>query len=398
VKGFRNAIELNGGLHSITNLGEVHGGIKLIGDNGEISNGGVVEEGRIRLVGDLGVIYNDGLASRGITSTGESNDVTNLGEVRGGIRLIGDNGQILNGGEIRRSEVGVAIEGNSNTFVNDGYMETDLLGLSVAGTDNELTNRDRITGGTIGVEFATVDGETNTLTNSGIIRTENDLGPAVVGGDGDEVIVNTFIIFGEVLLNGGNDVYDGRDAYLPQWEYDEYGETLWTYPNPGTVDGGLGDDDLTGTRYRDTLLGGGGDDIIRGARGSDHLQGGSGYDVLIGGVGSDTIEGNGGNDRLAGRAGDDILTGGKGADTFVFGTSYNIRSSADDKDRITDFEDGTDKIDLSKFGTDFSAVADAIDGNMQGDARISLYQLGGEGIIIVEGTSSAQLDASDFIL
>lgn len=116
VEGATNAIEMTGDAHMVTNLGEVHGGIRLTGDSGEILSGGAVQGGRIKLIGDFGTISNDGEANRGITSIGESNIVTNQGDVRGGVRLIGDHGQILNlnGGEIRGTGVGVTVEGNSN--------------------------------------------------------------------------------------------------------------------------------------------------------------------------------------------------------------------------------------------------------------------------------------------
>ena len=61
--------------------------------------------------------------------------------------------------------------------------------------------------------------------------------------------------------------------------------------------------------------------------------------MLTGLGGADTLSGEDGNDKLLGNAGNDVLTGGSGTDTFVFNTGGGV-------DSITDFEGGTDKIQL----------------------------------------------------
>jgi Ca2+-binding RTX toxin-like protein len=66
----------------------------------------------------------------------------------------------------------------------------------------------------------------------------------------------------------------------------------------------------------DLLDGGEGDDRLYGGRGSDWLKGGAGADVLIGGAGGDIIEGGAGNDR--GANGEAFLRGGAGSDQYVF--------------------------------------------------------------------------------
>jgi len=91
---------------------------------------------------------------------------------------------------------------------------------------------------------------------------------------------------------------------------------------------------LTGTNGNDTISGGGGADIVDGGRGNDTLSGGGASDHLIGGAGSDTLTGGSGND---------LLTGGGGADVYVFAPGSGF-------DRIEDFQDGRDTIDLSGFG------------------------------------------------
>jgi Ca2+-binding RTX toxin-like protein len=67
-----------------------------------------------------------------------------------------------------------------------------------------------------------------------------------------------------------------------------------------TIDGGAGNDTITGSGGADTLLGGSGDDLMRGGGGSDTALLGSGNDTFVWnpGDGSDVVEGQGGSDTL----------------------------------------------------------------------------------------------------
>lgn len=192
-----------------------------------------------------------------------------------------------------------------------------------------------------------------------------------------------------------------------------------------TLIGAGGDDTLRGAAGRDTLFGGGGNDTIFFGTG-DHFWengrarnvGGTGTDTLrveegatfktnglswygferfIGSAGGDTVKGNskavdyflnggGGNDVLGGAGGDDTLVGGAGADIFVFGNAWGA-------DKITDFADGTDQIDLSGV-----SGLDSLD-------DLSITERGGNVLISFAGNSielvnvtGAQIGAADFIL
>lgn len=68
---------------------------------------------------------------------------------------------------------------------------------------------------------------------------------------------------------------------------------------------------------------------------------------LLGSPGADTLNGGAGEDRLHDGAGSDVMTGGAGADVFIFSRDGAV-------DRITDFTDGQDLIDLRDWGRIFT--------------------------------------------
>ncbi len=80
------------------------------------------------------------------------------------------------------------------------------------------------------------------------------------------------------------------------------------------------------------MNGGAGNDTLSGKLGDDTLNGDAGNDILRGGHGDDTLNGGAGDDVLRGGMGNDTLTGGDGDDTFV----HSVKSN----DIIKDFEDG----------------------------------------------------------
>ncbi|MER0324206.1 immunoglobulin-like domain-containing protein [Vibrio vulnificus] len=96
----------------------------------------------------------------------------------------------------------------------------------------------------------------------------------------------------------------------------------------------------------DRIYGQGGVDLIFGGSGNDQLYGGDGNDGLRGGTGDDILDGGLGNDILIGGLGDDILTGGEGIDIFKF-IDHGTGVRDGERDTITDFTAGEDKIDLS---------------------------------------------------
>lgn len=119
-------------------------------------------------------------------------------------------------------------------------------------------------------------------------------------------------------------------------------------------------------------------DLIQGLGGNDRLGGGAGRDSLMGGTGADSLFGGTEADRLAGGAGNDALTGGTGADVFAFAVRGN------GQDRILDFQDGIDRIDLSGPRIVRDAGADTI------------VQIGTDSVRLV-GVDRADIGWADFI-
>lgn len=101
---------------------------------------------------------------------------------------------------------------------------------------------------------------------------------------------------------------------------------------------------------------GGGDDRVDGGAGNDTLIGANANEALDGGTGDDVLNGGDGNDWLAGGQGRDTLTGGKGADIFAY---YDVLDGIPGfADQITDFQFGSDKINLSFIDANLSAAGD----------------------------------------
>ena len=80
--------------------------------------------------------------------------------------------------------------------------------------------------------------------------------------------------------------------------------------------------------------------------GNDTLFGNDAANLLTSGAGSDRIDGGAGGDILVGGLGTDTLTGGAGGDSFRFDAVADSRTGLG-RDVITDFEQGSDVIDLT---------------------------------------------------
>ncbi|MGX0974534.1 Ca2+-binding RTX toxin-like protein [Roseovarius sp. MBR-51] len=164
-----------------------------------------------------------------------------------------------------------------------------------------------------------------------------------------------------------------------------------------TVDGGKGDDDVRGDQGDDVVLGGDGNDHVRGDRGDDTLFGGDGKDRVKGGDGDDLVDGGGGNDRVFGNRGNDTLDGGSGRDTYTggLGNDVFVFERDDSLDKIADFTNGADMIDLTAYALGGFAQLLDLATERNGD---TFLRFGGADVLRIDDVSLSDLDASDFLL
>ena len=237
--------------------------------------------------------------------------------------------------------------GSGNDYIDGGSGNDDLSGGSGDDTILAGSGNDTVSGGS-GSDY--IDGGAgNDFIDGG---SGNDL---LFGGAGKDLIYGGS---GSDWIDGGtgNDLLFGGSG----------NDTILGGDGDDTIKGGSGDDAIYGQSGNDVLLGGSGNDYVDGGPGRDIIVGGSGHDVLLGNSGDDVMDGSGGDDVLAGGAGNDALFGGSGNDTLIggAGVDYLHGGSGNDRfvfedasdspaagswDRISDFTQGKDKIDLSAF-------------------------------------------------
>ena len=219
------------------------------------------------------------------------------------------------------------------------------------------------------------------------------------GGDGDDRIVAGD---GNDILRGGagDDILKGRGG--DDMLFGDAGDDIM-FADAGvdTLDGGADNDILYGGSSNDVLDGGTGDDRLRGNLNNDTLNGGEGIDLLFGGGQNDTLNGDAGNDNLRGENGNDILDGGSG-DDVLFGNGLGNTGDADifvfktgnEIDRIRDWEDGTDMIDLTSYG--FATAGDALAQFSQVGGSVRFID--GSDTLIIEGELLANITAADIMI
>jgi Ca2+-binding RTX toxin-like protein len=112
------------------------------------------------------------------------------------------------------------------------------------------------------------------------------------------------------------------------------------------------------------------------------LLGNAGNDLLVGGTGNDTLLGGTGNDVLDGEAGNDVITAGSGLDRIVLRRRQGF-------DRITDFQNNQDKIDLVSIN--FRQLT------LQQQRNDVLVKLGGANMLLIEDTNFRFINRADFV-
>jgi Ca2+-binding RTX toxin-like protein len=146
----------------------------------------------------------------------------------------------------------------------------------------------------------------------------------VVGGDGAENITAPGTING----GGGDDILTGSDP-APA----DPVQLLMALDGADSINGGAGNDTINGLSGVNYLRGDDGNDVIHGGSGFDDINGNKGDDTIDGGSGGgDWLVGGQGNDLITAHAGDGLLYGNLGSDTLIGsnGADLMLGGQADD--------------------------------------------------------------------
>ena len=130
---------------------------------------------------------------------------------------------------------------------------------------------------------------------------------------------------------------------------------------------------------------------------------------ILGSTGGDKIVGGATNDVIHGDSGADTLTGGAGADVFVYDSLSDAlapKSKTGVLDTIADFQNGTDKLDLSDLGhmtfkgQSSTLAAHEVSWYVSGGNTYVIGDVSGDGKsdFIIQLTGTHSMTGSDFLL
>ncbi len=321
---------------TVINDGSIAGGIGVQSSHASVWNTGTITQ----------------TTSPAVSFSAASGTLTNTGTIsgQGSFATVEamDGLKILNSGLIESDRI--AIGGSIRSAMNDGIIAGGLDGISVGSSDRfDLINSGLIEGSQYGV-FHSLGLRSHILNLGTISGLANGASPGYsiftdqVAGKVD----NQGTLLGDVFVGFGRLTNDGTitgDVTLG------FGKLA----NHGVIDGDvfLLDSNIYRSGSSGSVTG-----SINGSGGLDRLFGGDLSDRMFGNDEADVISASSGDDILTGGLGNDRLTGGTGADLFIY-TAATDSDLITGIDRITDFETGTDKIDLSAFLSGAAFISNA---------------------------------------
>ena len=276
-----------------------------------------------------------GLAGEDVLLGGTGND-THIGAEGNDVLIASAGVNVFDGGA---GDDAVII--NSST-VQDLAFNIDLA----AGSDqygNTYAGIENIDGGAGDDALSGDDGANVLLGRGGDDTLSGGLGGDVLNGGAGDDVHNGGAGDDLFIAGAGNDTFNGGDG-VDTYDIDASDDYQTSY----NVDLSTGTDNQ-GNTYSgiEHVNGGWGDDTLTGTSGSNILDGGVGNDVVNGGAGDDSLAGGLGNDMLSGGAGDDVLFGSFGVDTYDGGEGVDTvdigGSAAGDADYNIDLAVGQDQ-------------------------------------------------------
>ena len=354
----------------------------------------------------------DGVITQGQVVTGSATLGGTFLGVSGGLPVLRDNGGPV-------ETVGIRSDGAADEIGDASLLPSDSADLDGDGDTGEALPLDaagqvRIANQLLDIgafEFVRTELVGSALADELIGQVQSE---TITGRGGNDTITGDA---GDDLLDGGSggDTLDGG-AGIDTATYENANSRVRA-DLAGTLSGlgqGNGDvfisiENLIGSDFNDDIRGDGGANHVIGGRASDRVHGRAGDDTLEGGIGTDVLYGN---------AGADLMTGGIGADRYIYFQLSDSRVGADLRDIITDFEAGSDRIEIQRFDADttqggnqaFDFIGGAGFSNTAGELRF--FQSGGGNRTLIQGdvdgdanadfeielTGLIALGASDFVL
>jgi Ca2+-binding RTX toxin-like protein len=353
-------------------------------------------------------------------------DQVTLGGAPGGVVTLNGVDTAFNAADVKTIEVledAAGVEANTvdlSAVSGAAYTQLTSTLIKATGGNDTLTGtqrNDRIEGGTGADNMNGADGDDTLVWNNG------EGSDVMNGGDGVDTIENNGANAGPAVdetytveTNGPRFLFKrtstgpfsldvgGAEKYVNNLlaGNDKFSTLDPAAPVTGiavTLNGGDGNDALTGTDGNDTLNGGGNEDTIVGFKGNDAMNGDDGNDTLVwnNGDGSDKFEGGAGADTAvdngANTGNDHFIVGANGAritatrDNLVpffldIGTTEALQVNG---------QGGDDSIDVNNG---VGAVAVAVNGG-EGNDSVRARNDSAQTIDGGNGTDTAQVDATD---
>ncbi|AMN44277.1 beta strand repeat-containing protein [Rhodoplanes sp. Z2-YC6860] len=372
-------LTLDGGAGNDTITGGDGNDLLIGGDGNDIVTGGRGNDTAQLGTGDDTFIWNPGDGSD-VVDGGDGNDtlVFNGANINENMSITANHGRV----SLTRDVGSVTMDLTSIEDIQlnalggaDNIVVGDLTGTGVTQIAIDLSATRGSGQGDGAADTVTVNGtggsDTISITNSANATVFVNGLAAGVTIDGADPTLDTLVVNG----GGGNDTIDASGL-----------SANWIGL---TIDGGAGNDIITGSQGADMILGGDGNDTVTGGRGNDVAFLGSGNDTLIWnpGDGSDLVEGQAGTDTL-------VFNGANVAERIDISANGQRVRLFRDVGNVTMDLNGIEHIQLATLGGADTVTVNDLTGTDTTQVAIDLSATRGSGqgdgaadTVIVNGTA-----------